>query len=345
MGPPVYLSHASSLEHDTGPHPENAARITAIEEAMAAQDWLGYERVRSQPASEAQIMAVHDARLVGQIRGASASGGAIIDADTIVSEGSWRAALHAAGGACQLVDRLLAGDAPTGFSGHRPPGHHAERGQAMGFCLFNNVAVAAAHALDAHDRQRVLVLDWDVHHGNGTNDIFHTSPAVCYVSIHQSPLYPGTGWVADLGSGPGKGYTINLPVPPGSGDDCFVSLVDDVVVPLARAYAPELVLISAGFDAHAGDPLADCLVTEDGYATMAAAMRRVGDELGAPLGVVLEGGYALDALAASTVATLGAIAPRAGRGPAWSRAPAADRAVHPLALEARRRLEPYWNLG
>ncbi len=311
---------------------------------MAAHDWLGYERVASRPATEEQITAVHDAALVGQIRGASARGGEIIDADTTVSEGSWLAALHAAGGACQLVDLLLAGDAPTGFSGHRPPGHHADRSQAMGFCLFNNVAVAAAHALRAHGRQRVLILDWDVHHGNGTNDIFHTSPAVCYVSIHQSPLYPGTGWVADLGSGAGKGYTVNLPVPPGSGDACFVSLVEHVVVPLARAYGPEVLLISAGFDAHVGDPLADCLVTDAGYVAMAGAMRRVADELDAPLGGVLEGGYALDALASSTVATLGAIAPRAGHGPAPS---PIDRelGIHPLALDARARLAPYWDLG
>jgi acetoin utilization deacetylase AcuC-like enzyme len=183
----------------------------------------------------------------------------------------------------------------------------------------------------------VLILDWDVHHGNGTNDIFHTSPAVCYASIHQSPLYPGTGWVADLGSGAGKGYTVNLQVPPGSGDASFASLVEHVVVPLARAYAPELLLISAGFDAHADDPLADCLVTEAGYAAMAAAMRRIGDELGAPLGVVLEGGYALDALAASTVATLDAIAtppPMPG-----------ELAIHPLAQDARARLAAYWDLG
>ncbi len=234
MGRPVYLSHPSSLQHDTGPHPENAARITAIEEAMAARDWLGFERVLSEPAAVDQITAVHGARLVEEIREASASGGAIIDADTMVSEGSWRAALHAAGGACQLVDRLLAREAPTGFSGHRPPGHHAERNQSMGFCLFNNVAVAAAHAQRAHGCPRVLILDWDVHHGNGTNDIFHTTSAVCYVSIHQSPLYPGTGSAADTGSGEGKGYTVNLPVPPGSGDDCFVSLVEHVVAPARR---------------------------------------------------------------------------------------------------------------
>ncbi len=338
MGRPVYLSHPSSLQHDTGPHPENAARITAIEEAMAARGWLGYERVLSEPAAVDQITAVHGAGLVEEIRGASAAGGAIIDADTMVSEGSWTAALHAAGGACQLVDRLLAGDAPTGFSGHRPPGHHAERNQSMGFCLFNNVAVAAVHAERAHGCPRVLILDWDVHHGNGTNDIFHTTPAVCYVSIHQSPLYPGTGAAADTGSGAGKGYTVNLPVPPGSGDDCFVSLVEHVVAPLVGAYAPGLVLISAGFDAHADDPLADCRVSDGGYAAMAAAMRRAAAGVGAPIGVVLEGGYALGALARSTVATLDVLAASAAP-------PVPEVPVHARAREALSRLAERWDLG
>ncbi len=338
MGPPVYLSHPSSLQHDTGLHPETAARITAIEQAMAARDWLGYERVASRPAAIELITAVHGARLVEEIRDASAAGGAIIDADTVVSEGSWTAALHAAGGACELVDRLLTGDAPTGFSGHRPPGHHAERNQSMGFCLFNNVAVAAAHALAAHGRERVLILDWDVHHGNGTNDIFHTTAEVMYVSIHQSPLYPGTGSATDTGSGPGKGYTVNLPVPPGSGDECWVSLVEHVVAPLTRAYAPELVLISAGFDAHSGDPLADCRVTDAGYAAMAAAMRRAGADVGAPVGVVLEGGYELDALASSTVTVLGVLAaPQAPSPP--------ELPVHPRAEAARARLSERWDLG
>jgi acetoin utilization deacetylase AcuC-like enzyme len=338
MGAPVYLSHPSSLEHDTGPHPETAARITAIELALGARDWLGFERVTSSPAAEERIVAVHDPQLVDEIRAASAAGGGHIDADTVVSARSFDAALHAAGGACELVDRLLSGDAPTGFSAHRPPGHHAEQGRAMGFCLFNNVAVAAAHALEQHERERVLILDWDVHHGNGTNDIFHGSRAVCYVSIHQSPLYPGTGRNADIGSGAGEGYTVNLPVPPGSGDACFVSLVEHVVVPLVGAYAPDLVLISAGFDAHAADPLAECLVTEAGYAAMAAAMRLAADACGAPLGVVLEGGYALDALASSVTATLDALVTA-------DAPPTESVEVHPLAAAARERLAEHWALA
>jgi len=206
----------------------------------------------------------------------------------------------------------------------------------MGFCLFNNVAVAAQHALSARSLERVLVFDWDVHHGNGTNDIFHSSPSVLFVSIHQWPLYPGTGPASDTGSGEGAGYTVNLPVPPGSGDDLYRSLVDHVVIPLGRAFEPQLVLISAGFDAHREDPLADCDLTEEGFAAMAASVRRLGQELDAPVGAVLEGGYALGPLARSVAATLAAMGPAA-------QAPV-DGAVDvtPLAREALARLEPSW---
>ena len=248
---PVFLCHASSLEHDTGAHPESAARIVAIERELAARDWLGFARVRSPAVDREVLEAVHPAAHVAMIERAAAAGGGYIDADTIVSPGSFQAALHAAGGAVDLVDRLLGGAAPAGFSAHRPPGHHAESARAMGFCLFNSVAVAARHALDAHWLERVLIVDWDVHHGNGTNDIFHADPRVLFVSLHQSPLYPGTGGASDLGSGDGLGFTVNLPVSPGSGDAVYGSLVDHVIVPLALQFAPQLVLISAGYDAHA----------------------------------------------------------------------------------------------
>ena len=325
---PVLLEHPSSLAHDTAPHPEQPARMVAIDRELSARDWLGYERVRSPAVERATLAAVHSESHIALIERAALAGGAAIDADTIVSEGSFEAALHAAGGAVALVDLLLNGSAPCGFSAHRPPGHHAERARAMGFCLFNNVAVAAAHALDAHGLERVMVLDWDVHHGNGTNDIFHADPRVLFVSIHQSPLYPGTGPAADVGSGEGSGYTVNLPVPPGSGDDVYCSLVDGVAVALVRAFAPQLVLISAGFDAHSEDPLADCEVTEEGFAAMTRSMRGVCAELEAPLGGVLEGGYALAALGRSVAATLQALsaAPRPG---------SAEQAALDLAPEAR----------
>ena len=205
----------------------------------------------------------------------------------------------------------------------------------MGFCLFNNVAVAAQHALDSHGLERVMIVDWDVHHGNGTNDIFHSSNRVLFVSIHQSPLYPGTGPARDVGAGAGEGFTVNLPVASGSGDPLYRSLVDHVVVPLATAFAPQLLLVSAGFDAHREDPLASCEVSENGFAAMARSVRRVGDALGAPVGCALEGGYALDALARSVAATLEALS-----GPLPDEADGAPS--EPAALEARARLEPWW---
>ena len=252
------------------------------------------------------MTAVHPDAYVDAIQTAAEAGGGYLDADTILSPGSYRAAMHAAGGACAMVDELLAGNAPFAFCGMRPPGHHAERATAMGFCLFNNVAIAAQHAL-GRDIQRVLVLDWDVHHGNGTNDIVHSRDDVLFASIHQSPLYPGTGPLSDVGSGAGEGYSLNLPVPPGSGEREFVSLVQHVVAPAAREFRPGIVLVSAGYDAHRDDPLASCELEDGSYGALAACVRELAAELGAPVGVVLEGGYALGALARSVAATIEAL--------------------------------------
>ncbi len=240
------------------------------------------------------------------------------------------------GGAVRLVDLLLDGSATAGFSAHRPPGHHAESSRATGFCAFNHVAVAARYAVDRRGLQRVLIFDWDVHHGNGTNDIFHSSSQVLYASIHQSPLYPGTGPAEDAGSGEGAGFTVNLPVPPGADDDLFRSLVDHVAVPLARSFEPQLVLVSAGYDAHRDDPLADCLVTDAGFRAIAGAIVAVAAELEAPVGAVLEGGYALQPLARSVASTMEALARRPG-----SEKP--DRApLLPPAAQARERLGQWW---
>jgi acetoin utilization deacetylase AcuC-like enzyme len=334
MVAPVLFHHPSSLEHDTGGHPESARRIVAIERALVERDWLGWDVRLSPAASRETIATVHPMRHVERIEALCARGGGMIDMDTVVSARSFEAAQHAAGGCVALVDALMGGspEAPAvGASLHRPPGHHAEPAQAMGFCLFDNIAVGAQHALDVHGARRVLIFDWDVHHGNGTNAIFHARDDVLFCSIHQSPLYPGTGPASDVGSGHGEGFTVNMPVPAGSGDDVFLSHVAHVVVPLARAYAPDLVLVSAGYDAHADDPLASCTVTDAGFAGMAALMRALADELGVALGIVLEGGYALDALSRSLVATLEGVG---ADGPVA--APAVE--LHPLALRALERL-------
>jgi acetoin utilization deacetylase AcuC-like enzyme len=300
----LYLHHPSSLEHDTGDHPEQPARITAIERALEQAEWLGYEREAAPRAAAQDVEAVHPGEYVEAIEQVCERGGGMLDMDTVASRGSFEAAMHSAGGAVRAVEALTSGAADVTFCGLRPPGHHAERSRAMGFCLFNNVAVAAQRALDRHGARRVMVLDWDVHHGNGTNDIFYDTDAVLYVSLHQSPLYPGTGSLSENGTGPGEGYTVNLPVPPGAGHEEWLSLLEHVIAPITRAYGPDLLLVSAGFDAHRDDPLANCMLTEDTYAAMTAGMRALSKELSAPLGFTLEGGYNLQALARSVAATM-----------------------------------------
>jgi acetoin utilization deacetylase AcuC-like enzyme len=313
-----------------------------IERELAARGWLGFERLLSPSVDLVTLQAVHPSGYVAAIERACRDGTRHLDMDTVISTLSWEVALHGSGGAVRLVELLLEGSAPTGFSAHRPPGHHAERARAGGFCIFNHVAVAAQHALDCYGLDRVLILDWDVHHGNGTNDIFHASRNVLYVSIHQSPLWPGTGPANDWGSEDAPGFTVNLPVPPGADDDVFRSLVDHVVVPLAVSFKPQLVLVSAGYDAHREDPLADCLVTEGGFAAMAGSVVRVCAELGTPLGVVLEGGYALGPLARSVAATLEVLAGADTSLPSGSPAPTAEPEVNPLVSAARERLKRWW---
>jgi acetoin utilization deacetylase AcuC-like enzyme len=331
--PYLYVHHPSSLEHDTGAHPERADRILAIEHELAARDWLGCERELASRVAREQLTAVHPAEQIEAIERLCERGGGMIDVDTVASERSFDAALHAAGGAVRAVDALVGGEAQGAFCALRPPGHHAERARAMGFCLFNNIAIAARHALDAHGLERVLVLDWDVHHGNGTSEIFYESPSVLYASLHQSPLYPGTGSLAEVGSGAGEGYTVNLPVPPGSGHEEWLSLVQHVVVPLARSFDPRLLLVSAGYDAHRDDPLAECSLTEETYGALATTTRHLAAELGAPLGFVLEGGYELGALARSVAATIEA----ASNGHVLEAAP-----VNALAGRARAHYSRWW---
>ena len=302
----LYVRHPLSFEHDTGGHPESPERIRAIEAALEDEAWHGLEVVEAPAATPGQLERVHLPSHVEAIRLLSARGGGMIDLDTVASARSYEAALRAAGGAVHAVDALLGGAARFAFCGLRPPGHHAERDRAMGFCLFNNIAVGVSHALAAHGVERAMVVDWDVHHGNGTQDIFYTSPQVLFASIHQSPLYPGTGAPSERGGGEGEGCTVNLPVPPGTGPDVYLSLVQNVVVPLAEAFDPRLLAISAGYDAHRDDPLAECELDERAFGEMAASLRDLAARLEIPVLVCLEGGYALRALAASVSATIAA---------------------------------------
>jgi acetoin utilization deacetylase AcuC-like enzyme len=306
----LYFSHPTCLEHDPREglpgHPESPERLRAIEAALAERDWLGWERREAPAANVEELKLVHPRAHVERIRDLCTSGGGAIDADTYAGEASWEAALRSAGAACAMTRALLASEAKVGFAAGRPPGHHAEAERAMGFCLFDNVAVAATLALVELGLERVFILDWDVHHGNGTAEIFRNRADVLFASIHQGGIFPGTGPREDTGTGPGEGFTINRPVPAGSDESVWLPLLEDELLPAAAAFEPQLVLISAGFDAHRDDPLAECRLETADFARMATLVRAAAAEWDVPIGAVLEGGYALGALADSVVATMAA---------------------------------------
>ena len=321
IGPVLYFHHPSSALHDPSAfspeHPDDPWRLQAIESAVV-QSGLELRRCLAPAASSAELELVHTPGHVAFIADLCGAGGGQIDDDTYVGAASFLAAVHAVGGACQMVRDLADGGARTGFCAVRPSGHHADRDRAMGFCLFNNVAIAAELAVRELGFERVMIIDWDVHHGNGTAEIFRRRADVLFVSIHQQGLFPGTGALTDAGSGPGSGYTINLPVSPGTGEEVWLSLVEHVITPIGAEFMPQLVLISAGFDAHERDPLGQCVLQTESFALMACHIRELGLAVNAPVGAVLEGGYDPEALAASVVATLAALA---GEGDAVSIAP------------------------
>jgi acetoin utilization deacetylase AcuC-like enzyme len=324
----IYIHSTASLRHDpqalSPEHPDNPARLVAIEAALDAAALDDLVRHEAPAVRSRDLRRVHSHEHVAFIRDLCRSGGGKIDQDTYVGEASYAAALHAAGGSCELVRMLMEGVSRTGFCALRPAGHHAERDRAMGFCLFNNMAIAVELAIAEHGARRVMIIDWDVHHGNGTAEIFRHRPDVLFCDIHQAGLFPGTGALADAGSGAGRGFTVNLPVPAGSDEEVWLSLLEHVIVPIGLEFRPELVLISAGFDAHEADPLGGCRLQSSSFGLLACHVRELGAALDAPVGAILEGGYDPVALAQSTVATISALQ---GSGEADSAAP--DRLVTP----------------
>ncbi|GKZ14328.1 histone deacetylase [Haladaptatus sp. T7] len=285
------------LAHDTGKrHPENPDRLRAIRQALTRKH--GVEYVESPPATEAEVTAVHDGGYVTEFREFCEDGGGNWDPDTVAVAATWDAALESAGLAEWAAKAALSGEdgRSTPFALGRPPGHHAVEDDAMGFCFFNNAAVAARSVIDEGEAERVAILDWDVHHGNGTQDIFYGDDDVFYVSIHEDGLYPGTGEIDESGEGDGEGTTLNVPLPAGSGDPEYRSAFDDLVAPSLLDFDPDLVLVSAGFDAHRHDPISRMRVSTEGYGMLTARVRELADEAGAALGFVLEGGYGLDTL-------------------------------------------------
>lgn len=301
----------SGLSHDTGRgHPERADRLLALEPLLEGLEGARFKRFAEVPsATAAQLAAVHTAEHIERVRLGCAAGPGYLDPDTHVVPASWDAALRAAGGAVDASLRVARGEARRAFCALRPPGHHAESGRAMGFCLFDNVAVAARALQVAGLAAKVAVVDFDVHHGNGTQEIFWEDPTVFYASSHQSPCYPGTGGREEVGAGPGGGFTLNRPLPPGSGDEQLLAWIEGELAQRLGAFAPDFLLISAGFDAHAEDPLAQLEVSTEGFARASALLVALADALcEGRLVSVLEGGYDLGALVESVAAHLEALA-------------------------------------
>jgi acetoin utilization deacetylase AcuC-like enzyme len=287
------------LEHTTGPrHPESPDRIRAIRRALADCYGVAYEA--GSPATREEVLAVHDGAYLDELVEFCAGGGGNWDADTVAVEETVDAAMASAGLAEWAAETAIDGadGRETPFSLGRPPGHHAVADDAMGFCFFNNAAVAAEAALDG-PVDRVAILDWDVHHGNGTQDIFYSREDVFYASIHESGLYPGTGEIEETGVGPGAGTTLNVPFPPGTTHHAYLAAVEQVVGPAVEAFDPDLLVVSAGFDAHRHDPISRARVSTEGYGALADRVRALADGTDAALAFVLEGGYDLETLSES----------------------------------------------
>src|SRR6478672_2791473 len=267
--PTCYMSDLFRL-HDPGPgHPERPARYDAVAAAVAAS---GAERREAPPAPREALERVHSPAHIELIERFCAGGGGALDPDTIVTEASWEAALRAAGGAIAAVEAVAGDPGVAAFSCGRPPGHHAEPARAMGFCVFNSAAVAVAHARQALGCERVAVLDWDAHHGNGTQAIFYDDPAVLYVSLHQWPFYPGTGAADERGEGAGEGTTVNVPLSAEATDDVYAEVMDRVVAPVLKGFRADVVLVSGVFDAFVGDPLAMMSLSPEGYGAIVGAI-------------------------------------------------------------------------
>ena len=299
-------THPSSLDHDTGVgHPERTARIETVYAALAGDSYASLERREARRASLDDLARVHESGYVRRsLDEMPASGRARMDPDTVVSPGSGEAALRAAGAVIDAVDEVASGNASNAFCAVRPPGHHAEAGRGMGFCLFNNVAIGAMHARAAHGLRKIAIVDFDVHHGNGTQAMFADDPAALFASTHQYPHYPGTGAADETG----VGNVFNAPLEAGSGGAEFRTAMDDRILPALRAFAPQMLLVSAGFDAHAHDPLASLNFEEEDFEWATQRLLEIAEEFASGrLVSTLEGGYDLQALGASVQAHVGAL--------------------------------------
>jgi acetoin utilization deacetylase AcuC-like enzyme len=306
MAKTAVVTDQEYLKHQPGEfHPERPERIKVLLDLAASLDAGEYLLLPPRAATRAEIEMCHSPEHVALIESTSRTNQFALDGDTITSRDSFGVGLLAVGGFLRLLDAIAAGESRGGFALVRPPGHHARPEQAMGFCLFNTIAIGAEHLKRMHGAQRILLMDWDVHHGNGTQEIFYDDPSVFFISMHQYPFYPGTGAAREVGAAAGEGYTLNIPLPAGCADDEYLAVFRDVIVPAVKNFHPDWILVSAGFDPHRRDPLAGMAVTETGFAAMARALVRLADECAeSRIAFLLEGGYDLAALSASVAAVL-----------------------------------------
>jgi len=296
---PIYL------QHDTGQHVENPRRLEAI---ISHLEQTGLKQqltlIKPRAASIEELSLVHPEQYISHIQDAAQKGGGWLDADTVMSPNSYEAAIYAAGGIIKATEAVMDGEVGSAFALVRPPGHHATSQRAMGFCLFNNVAIATKYALAKYKLERITIIDFDVHHGNATHYTFYDNPQVLYISTHEYPFYPGTGSIEETGSGEAEGATVNIPLPAGCGDAEYLQVFEQIIVPAVRRFKPQLILVSAGYDLHWADELALMQVSTTGFAQMVNTIKGLADELcGGRLVFTLEGGYNLTALATSVKAT------------------------------------------
>ncbi len=340
-----HLVEDTRFQEHRGPdgHPERPARLDAVSTALSPFA-PALVRMPLRAATTDELLRIHDRTHLAQVSRTSERAPAMLDPDTYLSPASLGVALEAAGGTVDVARAVATGAARYGMAAVRPPGHHAEHDRAMGFCIFNNVAIAA-RALQAEEGVgKLMIFDWDVHHGNGTQHSFEEDASILYVSTHQFPHYPGTGRALEVGRGAGAGATLNIPVPAGSGDAEYVSAVQRLVIPVARHFAPEMILISCGFDAHRDDPLSATELTGEGYLAMTWLVRALADELcEGRLALVLEGGYALSGLAEGTTAVMrGLLEPMPEALPPVADLPPGSNlaAIVAPVVEAQRRFHP-----
>ncbi len=295
-------------------HPERPERVETIQSALRAEGWWDeFTQVEPAPVLEKVIKTVHTPAYLALLEMSCRRGG-MLDADTYVTPASWQLAWNSAGGALAVAQAVWRKEDHSGFAFCRPPGHHARPGQAMGFCLLNNIAIAAENLIQNEGAKRLAIVDLDLHHGNGTQEIFYQRKDVFYMSIHQIPLFPGTGLWQETGAGEGMGFTANFPLPPRSGDRAFLTIMDELILPLLERYAPEMILVSYGFDPHWKDPLGSLQLSADGYARLIDRLVKLAEKkCGGRIAMILEGGYDLEAAAACTSAVTAALI-----GEAWN---------------------------